>query len=94
MNRFKGLQLVNSVPEKLWTELHNIVQEAANNAIPKKKRSRKAKRSSEEASQIAKARREEKSKERHIQLSSDFRMTVWRDKKTFFSEQCIKLETI
>ena len=43
MNRFKGLDLVNSVPEELWTEVHNIVQEAENKTIPKKNKSKKAK---------------------------------------------------
>ena len=49
MNRFEGLELVNSVPEELWTEAHNIVQEAANKTIPKKKESKKAKWLSGEA---------------------------------------------
>ena len=53
MNRFKGLDLVSSVPEQLWTEVHNIVQEAANETMPKEKKSKKAKRLSEEALQIA-----------------------------------------
>ena len=53
-NRFKGLELVNSVPEKLWKKVHNIVQEAMNKTIPKKKKSKKAKWLSEEALQIAK----------------------------------------
>ena len=48
-NRFKGLNLVNRVPEELWTEVHNIVQEAVNKTIPKKKRRKKAKWLSEEA---------------------------------------------
>ena len=42
MNTFKGLEFVNSVPEELWMEVHNIVQEAANKAIPKKEKSKKA----------------------------------------------------
>ena len=52
MNRFKGLDLVNSVPEELWTEVHDIVQEVVNKTIPKKKKSRKTKGLSEEALQI------------------------------------------
>ena len=59
-DRFKGLELINSVPEELWTEVCNIVQEAVNKTIPKKN-SKKAKWLSEEASQIAK---EEKQKAR------------------------------
>ena len=52
-NRFKGLDIVNGMPEELWTEVHNIVQEAANKIIPKKKNSKKAKWLSEESLQIA-----------------------------------------
>jgi len=62
MNRFKGLELVNSVPEELWLEVPNIVQEAANKTIPKKKKSKKVKWLSEEALQIAKEKREPTSK--------------------------------
>ena len=62
MKRIKGSELVNSVPEELWTEVHNIVQKAANKIIPKKKKSTKAKWLSEEALQIAKERREMKNK--------------------------------
>ena len=75
-NRFKGLELINSVPEELWMEVHNIVQEAANKTIPKKKKSKKAKWLSEEVLQIAKERRQMKSKgERKgtsIQLNTEF----------------------
>ena len=53
MNRFKGLDLVNRVPEELWTEVCNIVQEAANKTIPKKKKCKKAKWLSEQALQKA-----------------------------------------
>ena len=49
MNRFKELELVNSVPEELWTEFHNIVQEAANKTIPKQRKRKKANWLSEEA---------------------------------------------
>ena len=69
-NRFKGLDLVNSVPEELWTEVSNIVQ--ANKTIPKKNKSKKAKWLAEEALQIVEKRREVKSKgkrERYIQLN-------------------------
>ena len=62
MNRFRGLDLVDRVPEELWTEFCNIVQEAANKTIPKKKKCMKAKRLSEEALQIVEERREAKSK--------------------------------
>ena len=72
MNRFKGLYLVDRVPEELWTEGHNIVQ-VVTKTIPKKKKCKKAKSLSEEALQIAEERREAKSKgerERHPQLNA------------------------
>ena len=61
-NRFKGLDLIDRVPEELWTEVHDIVQEAVIKTIPKKKKCQKAKLLSEEALQIAVKRREAKSK--------------------------------
>ena len=61
-NRFQGLDLINSVPEELWTEVCNIVQEAMIKTIPKKKKCKKAKWLSEEALQIAEKRREVKGK--------------------------------
>ena len=73
----------------------NIVQEAANKIMPKKKKSKKAKWLSEEALQIAKERREVKSKgdrKRYVQLNGEFQTTAWGDKQGFFNEQCIKLE--
>ena len=63
MNRFKGLNLVDKVPEKLWMEVRNTVQEVVTKAIPKKKKCKKAKWLSEEALQIAEKRRDMKSKE-------------------------------
>ena len=74
-NRFKGLDLINRVPEELWTEIHDIVQEAVIKTIPKKKKCKKAKWLSEEALQIAMKRRETKSKgekERYTHLNSEF----------------------
>ena len=68
-NRFKGLDIVNGMPEELWTEVHNTAQEAVNKTIPKIKKRKKAKWFSEEALQIAKERRKAKGKgerERHI----------------------------
>ena len=62
MNRLKGFDLVNSVPEELWSKVCNTVQEAANKTIPKEKKCKKAKGLSEEALQIAEERREAKSK--------------------------------
>ena len=95
MNRFEGLDQENSVPEDLWTEVCNIIQEAVNKAITKKKKSKKEKWLSEEDLQIAKERREVKSKgerERYIPLNAEFRRKARRDEKVFFNEQCIKLE--
>ena len=89
MNRFKGLDLDNSVPEELWTEFSNIVQKASNKTIPKKKKSKKANWLSEEALQIAKEKREAKSKEereRCTQINAEFRRIARRDKKAFFNE--------
>ena len=68
-NRFKGLDLIDRVPEELWTEIPNIVQEAVIKAIPKKKKCRKAKWLSEEALQIAVKRREAKPKEKRKGIS-------------------------
>jgi len=62
MNRFKGLDLIDKVPEQLCTEVHNTIQKAVTKAIPKKKRHKKAKRLFEEAFQIAEKRREAKGK--------------------------------
>ena len=76
-------------------EVRNIVQEAVNKTIPKKKKSKKAKWLSKEALQIDEGRREAKNKgegERSIQLNTEFQRIARRDKKAFFDEQCIKLE--
>ena len=61
-NRFKGLDLIERVPDELWTEVHDIVQETGSKAVPKKKKCKKAKWLSEKALQIAVKRREVKSK--------------------------------
>ena len=74
-NRFKGLDLIDRVPEELWMEVHDIVQEAGIKTIPKKKKCKKAKWLSEEALQIAVRRREMKSKgekERYSHLNAEF----------------------
>ena len=92
-NRFKGLDLVNRVHEELWTEVHNIVQEATNKTIPKKKKSKKAKWLCEEALQIAAERREAKSKgerERYTQLNRVSENS--RGDKKAFNEQCKEIE--
>ena len=90
MNRFKGLDLVDRLPEELWMEVCNIVQEAVTKTIPEKKKCNKAKWLSEEALQIAEERREVKSKgerERYIQLNAEFQRIARRDKKALLNEQ-------
>ena len=74
-NRFKGLDLIDRVPEELWMEVHDIVQETGIKTISKKKKYKKAKYLSEEALQIAKKRREAKGKgdkERYTHLNAEF----------------------
>ena len=87
-NRFKGLDLIDRVPEELWMEVHDIVQEAVTKTITKKKK--KAKLLSEEALQIAEKRREAKGKgekQRYMHLNTDFQRIARRDKKDFLSDQ-------
>ena len=87
-NRFKGLDLIDRMPEELWMEIRDIVQEAVIKNIPKKKKCKKAKWLSEEALHIAVKRREAKSKgekERYTHLSAEFQRTARRDKKAFLS---------
>ena len=82
-NRFKGLDLIDRVPEELWVEVHNIVQEAVIKTIPKKKKCRKAKWLSEEALQRAMKKREVKGKgekERYTHLNAEFQRIIMRDK--------------
>ena len=89
-NRFKGLDLVDRVPDEVWMEVHDIVQETGIKIIPKKKKCKKAKWLSEEALQIAEKRREVKSKgekERYKFLNAEFQ-SARRDKKAFHSNQC------
>ena len=83
------------MPEKLWTEVRDIVQEAVIKTIPKKKKCKKAKWLSEEDLQIAKKRRVAKSKgdkERYTQLNAEFQRIARRDKKTLLSDQCKGIE--
>ena len=93
--RFKGFDLIDRVPEELWMEVHDTLQEAVIKTIPKKKKCKKAKWWSEEALQIAEKRREEKSKgekERYKHLNAEFQRIARRDKKAFFSDQCKEIE--
>ena len=92
-NRFKGLDLIDTVPEELCTEVHDIVQEAVIKMIPKKKRGKKAKWLSEEALQIAEKRREAKGKEekeRYTHLNAEFQRIAKSDKKAFLSDHAKK----
>ena len=94
-NRFKGLDLIDSVTEELWTEVHDIVQEAVIKTIPKKKKYKKAEWLSEEALQIAVKRREAKSKgekERYTHFNAEFQRIARRDKKAFLSDECKEIE--
>ena len=92
-NRFKGLDLIDRVPDELWTEVHDVVQEAVIKTIPMEKKCKKAKWLSEEALQIAVKRREVKSKgekERYSHLNAEFQRIARRDKKAFLRDQCRK----
>ena len=83
------------MPEEIWTEVHDIVQEAVIKAIPKKKKCKKAKWLSEEGLQIAEKRREAKSKgekERYTHLNAEFQRIARRDKKACLSNQCKEIE--
>ena len=94
-NSFKGLDLINRMPDELWTEVHDIVQETGSKTIPKEKKCKKAKWLSEEALQIAVKRREAKSKgdkERYTHLNAEFQRIARRDKKAFLSAQCKEIE--
>ena len=94
MDRFMGLDLVNRVPEELWTEVHNTVHEAA------KKKHNKEKEMQEGrvvvwggfSNSQGKRTSSKVERERYIQLSAKFQRTVWRDKKAFFNEQCKQIE--
>ena len=82
-NRFKGLDLIDRVPEELWMKIRDIVQEAVIKTMPKKKKCKKAKWLSAEALQIVEKRREVKGKEerkRYTQLSAEFQREARRDK--------------
>ena len=94
-NRFKGSDLIDKVPEELWTEVSNFVWDAVIKTIPKKKKCKKAKWLSEEALQIAMRIREMKGKgekERYICLNIEFQRIARKDKKAFLGDQCKELE--
>ena len=94
-NRFKGLDLIDRVPDELWMEVCDIVQKTGIKTISKKKKCKKAKWLSEEALQIAVKRREAKSKrekERYTHLNAEFQRIARRDKKAFLSDPCKEIE--
>ena len=89
-NRFKGIDLIDGVPDELWNEVRDIVQEIGIKTIPMEKKCKKAKWLSREALQIAVKRREAKSKgekERYKHLNAEFQRLARRDKKALFSDQ-------
>ena len=89
-NRLKGLDLIDRVPEELWTEVCDIAQEAVIKTITKKKKCKKAKWLSEVVSQIAEKReaKGKEEKERYTHLNAEFHRIARRDKKAFLSDQC------
>ena len=92
-NRFKGLDLMDRVPDELWNEVRDTVQETGIKTIPMEKKCKQAKWLSEEALQISVKRREAISKgekERYKHLNAEFQRIARRDKKAFFSDQCKK----
>ena len=94
-NRFKGLDLIDRVPDELWNEVLDIVQETRSKTIHKKKKCKKAKWLSGEALQIAVKRREVKNKgekERYKHLNGEFQRIARRHKKAFFSDQFKEIE--
>ena len=94
-NRFKGLDIIDRVPDELWMEVRDIVQETGIKTIPKKNKFKKAKCLSGEALQIAVKRREAKGKgkkERYTHLNAEFQRIAKRDKKAFLSDQCKEIE--
>ena len=94
-NRFKGLDMIDRVPDELCMEVHDIVQVIGIKTIPKKKKCIKAKRPSEAALKIAVRRREVKSKgekEKYAHLNTEFQRIARRDKKAFLGYQCREIE--
>ena len=93
-NRFKGLDLIDRVPEELWTEVYDTVQEAVIKTIPKKKKYKKAKWLPEEALKIAVKKREVKGKEKGKIYPFECRVpkNSKRNKKAFLSDQCKEIK--
>ena len=96
-NRFKGLDLIDRVPDELWIQVHDIVQVTGSKIIPKKKKCKRVKWLSEEALQIIVKRREVKGreeKERYNHLNEEFEKIERRNKKAFLSDQCKEMRKI
>ena len=94
-NRFKARDLIDRVPDELWNEVRDIVQETGIKTIPMEKKHKKAKWLSGEALQIVVKRREAKSKgekERYKHLNAEFQRIARRDKKACLSDQCKEIE--
>ena len=94
-NRYKGLDLIDRVPDELWMEVRDIVQETGIKTIPMEKKCEKAKWLSGETLQIAEKRREAKikgEKERYKHLNAEFQRIARRDKKAFLSDPCKGIE--
>ena len=94
-NRFKGLDLIDRMPDELWTEFCDIVEETGSKTIPKKNKCKKAKWLSEEALQTAMKRREVKDKgekERYTHLKAELERIARRDKKASLTDQCKDIE--
>ena len=93
-NRFKGLDPIDGVPKEFWREVRSIIQEAVIKIILKKKKCKKAKWLSEEASQIAVKRKVEGKgeMESYTHMNAEFQKIARRDKKSFFGEQCKEIE--
>ena len=93
--KFINLDLIDRVPDELWTEVRDIVQETGIKTIPMEKKCKKAKWLSEEALQIAVKKRDAKSKgekERYKHLNAEFQRIARRDKKAFLRDQCKEIE--
>ena len=91
-NRFKGLHMIDRVPEELWTEVRDIVQEAVIKIIPNKKKYKKAKWLSEEALQTAEKRKVRQRRKGKIYPFAEFQRIARRDKKALLSDQCKEIE--
>ena len=94
-NRFKGLDLIDRVPDELWNEVRDTVQEIGIKTIPMEKKCKKAKWLFGEPLQIAAKRKEVKSKrekERYKHLNEEFQRIARRDKKAFLGDQCKEIE--